>query len=220
MNRIVWTSMVGSVAATGPAQGTLAQWDLEGDTTAASGGINSASGSAVLQGGTTATFATGWTGAAAGARGWNTSTSPARGTGNKTAGLAFFVSTAGFEAVPVRRDHRHSNTAPRLVRLHFTIDGGMSWIDHEGHEAVGGDTWHARSSEFPVLTNNWVDFGFRIVSEQDSDGNYLASVLTSNHTTTGTRRFDNLEVQAVPESARLACLARGGRALLGRRRAR
>ena len=55
---------------------------------------------------------------------------PTQGTLNKTAGLEFFASTAGYENIRLSWDHYNSGSASRYWRIQYTLDG-IEWQDHE-----------------------------------------------------------------------------------------
>lgn len=196
------------------AQTTLAQWNFNGSSaTTVPGGTDAptpatGSGTASLVGGVSATFASGV--ANGGSTdpvntnppnfGWNISTFAAQGTGDKTRGVQFLVSTAGYQNITVRWDQRHSNTAPRHVQFQYTLDGGSTWIDF-GAPFVGnaGDTWfNNRSVDLSAIAgaDNNAQFGFRIVATFDpaSSTAYTASNTSSTYATSGTWRFDMVTV--------------------------
>ena len=78
---------------TSQAQVIITQWDFNAENTNPTIG----SGTADLVGGTTATYAAGFTGNPD--RGWNTSTYPEQGTNQSTAGVQFSAATTTFSNI-------------------------------------------------------------------------------------------------------------------------
>jgi len=191
------------------AQVAFTQWDFEGDVITPSTG----SGTASLVGGTTATFATGYTGTGTGGRAWNSAGYPAQGTASGTAGVEFMVSTSGYSGINFTWDHRHSNTSANRIRVQYTLDGS-AWNDFQAdatnatNTAAGidkgfdngryitdaGDTWYQRSASFAGISgaSNNPAFAIRIVSEFVDGSSYGAATSTSNYGPSGTWRFDNV----------------------------
>lgn len=97
-------------------------------------------------------------------------TFPAQGTGNKTAGLQFFVSTLGFEGIQVVFDQENSATASKYWRVQYTTNG-TTWTDHVVLESLGGTpgtAWiKARVVDFSTIAGvkNNSNFGVRYLSE-------------------------------------------------------
>src|SRR6266851_3843023 len=54
--------------------------------------------------------------------GWSIASYPAQGSGNKTAGVQFSVSTAGYSNIQVAWQHRVSASASKYCRLQYSID--------------------------------------------------------------------------------------------------
>ena len=176
---------------------TITQWDF-GSTTGTltpSTGLGTASN----VGSTSSGFATGVTG-----QGWNTASYPASGdsANNKTAGVQFTVSTAGYQNITLTYGHRGSNTANNSSVVQYTLDatlGSPTWLDFTTFTVTpaasgAGDTWFNRSVDFSSITglNNNANAAFRIVSNQVTSGTYLALRSTSTYAGTGSWRFDNV----------------------------
>jgi hypothetical protein len=200
---------------------TIVQWNFNSnpaDNATSTGTLtpNIGTGTASLVGGTTETFATGAGSsdpATADDSGWNTTTYAAQGAGDRTRGVQFAVSTAGWFDVVVSWDQRHSNTAARHVQFQYSTDG-VSFIDH-GALFVGdsGDTWfNGRTVDLSTVVgvNNNPNFAFRIVSAFAPDTSaYQASRTGSTYSTGGTLRFDMVTVSAVPEPEAYALMLAG-----------
>lgn len=178
-------------------------------------------GVASLAGGTTATFASGV--ASGGSSdpvstsppnyGWNSTTYPAQGASPKTAGVAFAVSTVGYDNIVFKFDQRLSNTAANTWVVQYTTDASVAspvWVDAQTFtfepQATGtGDTWYnERTTNLATVTalNNNANAAFRVVSAFDpTAGQYLASRSTSTYGPAGTSRFDMVTVMGNPSTS-------------------
>lgn len=195
-------------------------------------------GSVALIGGTTAIFASG--DANGGSTdpvtgddsGYGVTTFPAQGSNNETAGLQVSVSTLGFQNIQLTYDLRHSNTASRFESVSYTTDGtnyirlSLSPTNASAGTGAGatfgaagtfsgpaGDTWfNNRTVNFTGIAgvDNNPLFAVRIVSSFDGTTGYVASSGTGTYATTGTWRFDQVTVSAIPEPSTYALLALGG----------
>ena len=191
------------------AQTTIAAWTFEptpGSTT--SPPPSTGAGTASLVGGTTATYAAGFSST----NGWNTTNYPASGSANKTAGAQFAVSTAGYYAISFSFDIRHSNTAANTIVVQYSTAGcSGSFVDATTFTftpaATGtGDTWYARTVDLSTVpaVNDIPNLCLRVVSAFDPDtGNYRAARSTSTYATTGTLRFDNVLIRGTPTTTDL-----------------
>lgn len=147
---------------------------------------------------------------------------PTQGTGNKSAGIAFMVSTSGYDSITFSFDQRNSNTASRYWALQYTLNGGGGWSDfavsgantNSGlFEFAAGSTWFngltVDLSGIPGASDN-PDFGVRLLAAFDpaSGTSYTATDGASNYGTTGTARFDMVTVSgnAIPEPSRALLL--------------
>lgn len=212
-------------------QSLVTHWDfnsLINDANAASGTDLPVSGTGAIAtvGGSTFSFATGYTGTILPVEanttdnsGFNVSGWPAQGTGNKTRGIQINANTTGYARIGVSFWQRLSNTAPNTWVLQYTLDhtgattGGTAvWVDTTVFtfvpQATGtGDTWHFRSVSFAANNNfnNKPNLAFRLVAAFDpTTGTFLAARSTSTFSTTGTSRFDLVRVFEAPVDASIA----------------
>jgi len=197
--------------------GVITQWNFALQTTAA----NIGSGTTSLFGGTTATYATGFGGT--GTYRWSTSTYAAVSTGNKSRGVEFLASTAGYDSITLTWNERHSNTSANTVSVQTTADG-TNWGEVQVFTftpaATGtGDTWYSRSVTLGADATNNSNFGFRVLAAfAPTTGNYLASRSTSTYGMSGTLGYDTVTVSgsAIPAPGAVALLGLAG--VIARRR--
>ncbi|MFN4033152.1 MAG: PEP-CTERM sorting domain-containing protein [Fimbriimonadales bacterium] len=207
----------------------LVLWNFNDSDTNADAGVNASISSLALVSSTTATFATGSPlDTATTNRGYNTTNYPAQGTGNLTAGIVFNTPTTGYMNVTVQFDVRWSNTASKYLRFQYTYDG-VNWNNGPQLVAGGGDWWwgpNNSNTRFLVdftgdtYADNNPNFAFRILAEFGPSGQYEAALSGRSYATTGTVRYDLVEVrgEVVPEPASLLALGAGVAGLLGLRR--
>lgn len=228
------------------AQTLFTEWNFNGTTaTAVPGGTLTPStsvglGSASLIGGTTASFAAGWTSTSASSDpiitvptnyAWNTTTYAAQGAESGARGVRFNVSTAqgiGYTGIKVELDIRRSGTASRWSRFEYTVDGvnfTSAGVANAEFSHIGvHDTWNNNItfdlSSISAVNNN-ANFGFRVTSIfAPGSSAYAPANTAGSYGTGGTIRYDMVQVygQPVPEPATMAALGLGAAALLRRRK--
>lgn len=168
-----------------------------------------------LLGGVSGTSQLGVTkGATPAGQSWSTSGYPTQGTGDKSAGVVFFVSTAGFDLESISYDHYYSMESADTVYLQFTIDGGSTWQTRWNFVPIAPQfepTWISHEISFSVpFTDLQVDnnpnFGFRIVASFNElfggNGTYRAFGSISTYDPNANWKFDNIRlngVRTIPE---------------------
>jgi hypothetical protein len=133
---------------------------------------------------------------------------PAASSGNKTAGIECFASTAGFEKIRLTWDQENSASASKYWRLQYTTNG-TTWTDADLITANAQATvtsspdWQkqlsADLSTKPGVNNN-PSFGFRLVSEFEQSATgagsdaYVGNVSGTSYGTGGTLWLDMVTV--------------------------
>jgi hypothetical protein len=128
--------------------------------------------------------------------GWQTTNYPAQSTGDKTAGVQFQISTTGWQDIEFSFNIRHSNTSANTIVVRYSTDGGSTFTDVATYTVNVGDAWYTRTvdlSSYPAV-NNIPDLRVRVVSSfaPPTNTQYVASNPSSNYSTGGTLRFDNV----------------------------
>ena len=200
------------------AQTVITRWDFNSvvpDASTATGSISPSTGTGTIAaiGGTTSLFASGDAGtgssdpATGDDSGWGNTTHPANGTNDKTAGIRFAATTAGYINIMVTYDVRQSNTSSRNSQFQYTADITATtpvWLDVALVTAATGDTWFNRSFNLSAITalNNNPNAGFRVVSVfEPTTSLYAASGSASAYATTGNWRFDMVTVSGTVDGA-------------------
>ncbi len=196
---------------------TVAQWNFnsappDGDPTTGTTAPSIGSGTAMLIGGTTASFSDGSTNDPASSTddsGWNTTHYLSQGTGNKTSGVQFTAATFGYSNIVVHWDLRATSTASKYYRLQYSTDG-TTFLDYPTPNAVQiagqGNYYEPQTNSLAgidsVNDNGW--FAIRIVSEFEStatgsgDDAYVTPSGTNTYRTSGTVRFDLVTISGTP----------------------
>jgi hypothetical protein len=133
---------------------------------------------------------------------------PAQGENTGQAGIVVSVPTTGYRNIVVKFDVRWSNTASKFLAVEYTTNGGANWTRARVLEARRGDRWHGDteanggygalveldlSSDSAV--NNNAQFAFRVVTIFDPNtGQYTAAQSGFNYSTSGTLRYDLIEI--------------------------
>ncbi len=151
--------------------------------------------------------------------GMQTSGYPAQSTFSETAGIQINVDALGKNNLVLDFWQRLSNSASNTWTLQYTADnsglstsGTVVWTTATTFtfvpQATGtGDTWYNRIYNFSAITalNNNPNVAFRIVSAFDpAAGQYVAARSTSSYSTTGTARFDLVNVIEAPANIAIA----------------
>jgi hypothetical protein len=193
---------VAAIMATGAHAGEIiTQWNFNSRPPDGSSGtgtnVPSVGGGTAVLVGTTATFAAGSASdTAPDNSGWNTSSYPAQDASNKTEGVRFNVSTAGYSNILVSFESRVSDTASKYSRLQYTTNG-TDFIDLLLINMPSNETFFAHSASLgsiPEADNN-PNFGIRIVTEFESTAtgsgtNGYVTTTTNSYRSNGTIRFD------------------------------
>lgn len=190
----------------------IAHWNFNSaspDNNANTGTLQPAigSGTAVLIGGVTASFtaANGSSDTATDDSNWRISAWPNQNIGNKSHGVGFNVSLAGYRNLRLTWDQRNSNTASKYSRLQYTTNG-MDFLDYQVI-TMPAEAWvHNHSVSFaavPGVDDNPV-FGVRVVTEFERTATgtglngYVPSNSGSSYGNNGTLRFDMVTFFAEP----------------------
>ncbi len=184
---------------------TLAQWDFNSttfdfDPTTGSLVPVSGAGTAARLGTTTESFtaASGGTDPNGGDNSnWRLASFPAQGTSNKTSGVEFRLSTAGYESITMAWDQLNSATANRYWRIQYSVDGS-NFVDYVGIENTLVAAWTNFSVNFTPIAgaNNSSNFAVRVLSEFQNtatgsgSAGYIAVNPASSYGVGGTLRLD------------------------------
>lgn len=132
----------------------------------------------------------------------------ASGAENKLRGVQFNVSIVGYQNIIVEWDQRFSNSASRNAQFKYSTNGTNpnSFVDFGSLlTANAGDTWfNNKTVDLSSITevNDNPNFAFRIVSAFDASiGDYVSAdsvAPITPYATTGTWRFDMVQVNATP----------------------
>jgi hypothetical protein len=201
--------LVAALALTHADAGVIARWDFNSpapDSDISTGTLlpSIGTGTAILQGSPTGSFALGDTAGdsapASDNSGWQTEGYPSATNSNKTAGVRFDVSTVGWESITVSWAQRNSSTASRYVRLQFTVDGS-TFVDADLVEMTTNSVFCSQSVDLSAVSDVADNplFGFRIVTEFESTATGLGTnayvpTTADSYSANGTVRFDMVTV--------------------------
>lgn len=192
----------------------IVQWNFnsvppDGTPTTGTNVTSVGSGTAALIGGTAGSFSTGSTNdpaTSADDSGWQTTDYPVQSTGDKTAGVEFYASTAGYTNIVVRWDQRVTTSASKYYRLQYTTDGNSLITVSPPITMIAAPStqsyYETQTNSFagtPGVANN-PNFRFRIVSEFQfnaigSGANAYVTVSNTTYSpTSGNVRFDYVTV--------------------------
>lgn len=177
------------------AQTTIAQWDFDGGTSAATIGSGAA---AILVASSNPTFPSG---NPSSGKSWRVSGFPSQGSDPGTAGFRFATSTEGYTGITVSMDMTGTNTGSKYFQMQYTVDGS-EWDDVGTLISIGATSvsgWTSINRTIPVKANNSVNFAFRVVSVFDPENNdrYTAIGSSSNYTAGGAIRVDNVTISGI-----------------------
>jgi len=193
---------------------TIDRWNFnsvppDGEPSTGTNAPSVGTGTASLVGAITASFSAGSTNdpaTSADDSGWQTTGYPVQGAGNKTAGVQFNVSTAGYSNIVVRWDHRVTTTASKYYRLLYTTDGN-TFLDYPAHitmvAAPSTSSYYEAQTNSLAATlgvNNNPNFAFRIVSEFEDSATgsgmsgYVTTYGTNTYSPGGNVRFDYVTI--------------------------
>lgn len=134
--------------------------------------------------------------------GLQTTTYAPQGTNNNSCGIQFQASTVGYQNIVLNYDLRHSNTSSRYELVQYTLDISATtpvWVDAATFDGNVGDFWFKnRTIDLSAVTalNNNPNAAFRVVGTfAPSTSTYAATGASSSYATTGTWRFDMVEVK-------------------------
>ena len=145
--------------------------------------------------------------------GLQTTDYPAQGDNPGQAGIVVSVPTTGYRNIVVKFDVRWSNTASKFLAVEYTTDGGVTWTRERVLQALRGDRWHGDAADnggygaLVVLdlsgdsaVNNNAQFAFRVVTifDPNTGTQYTAAQSGFNYSTSGTLRYDLIEILGEP----------------------
>jgi len=204
---------------------TLAYWDFNSDDGQVSTGSlapSDGAGTLTLIGGAEGLFTSGSPGDPAGFpldSGWSVGGFPAQGTAPGTAGLAGFVSAAGFKDIVLSFDYKTQPSGNKWFAVQATTDGGSAWADVATFDVAAADQWFTTSIDLTAALPSLADqpgFGFRVVAIFEP-GTLAYQAAEAGYNGDFGLVFDRLTVQAtpVPEVGSMALALAGLAGLVG-----
>ncbi len=207
VNSTTITSIVATLTVIVPPATNIARWDFNATNTLSSATPTPSvgTGTSSLLNHASGAFGSGGFSDPAGPPGaansaWNTSAYPPQGTSNKTAGVEFDVSTAGYQDILIYWQQRNSDTASKYLRFQYTTDG-TTYVDGPVTTMdLLNNSWQSYTVDLSSVggVNNNPAFAFRLVTEFEStalgttNANYDGTV--STYSTGGTMRYDLVSV--------------------------
>jgi Secretion system C-terminal sorting domain len=137
------------------AQGTIAGWNFNAQSTAATSGVGTLS----FVGGTGSPLYIN----NAGTQALGFADFPTDNVGSGTAGIRFATSTVGYSGISISFDTYGHNQSSKWQRFEYTVDG-TNWIILGNNGGTLGSNFAPRTLNFPASCDNNPNFAFRIVS--------------------------------------------------------
>lgn len=148
--------------------------------------------------------------------GWNLAGFAPQGTGSQTRGAQWLINTTGYGSITMSFDQRNSATSSRYWAVHYTLDGGTSWVPFSvtGGNTTAGlfaisakETWfNGLAVDFSSVTGVADNplFGVRVLSSFAPSTSSYSPTDGASYGTTGTARFDMVTFSGsvIPEPSR------------------
>lgn len=174
------------------AQTVITQWNFDGSTNEATTGSGTAT---ILVATGTPSFPSG---NPSSGKAWSVAGFPAQGSGSGTAGFKFAINTSGYTGISVSLNIAGSNTGSKYFQMQYTTNDS-DWIDIGDKIEIGpasSSNWVNMKNSIPSEASNNADFAVRVVSvfDPENDSAYKAIGSSSNYSTAGIIRIDNVTI--------------------------